>query len=175
MRFFTLVIIYFFLTLNSYGFTTTPYNEKNLKSVFPERITPPKTSYFIFDPNHLQWAVYDINGERVGSGKAVGGKNFCEDIKEPCRTVEGTYTVFRAGDHDCTSKTFPIDEGGGAPMPHCMFFYKGYAIHGSNNLPNKNASHGCIRVSKKAAEWMSTYYIIPGATVKVLPYASTYL
>ena len=103
-------------------------------------------------------------------GKGVGGKDFCPDINRPCRTIEGTYAVYRIENEDCTSKTFPIGEGGGAPMPHCMFFHKGYAIHGSNLLPDENASHGCIRVTKPAAQWMNENYLKPGALVKVLPY-----
>jgi lipoprotein-anchoring transpeptidase ErfK/SrfK len=58
-------------------------------------------------------------------------------------------------------------------MPHCMFFYKGYAIHGSGNIPNENKSHGCIRITKKAAEWVSNNYINPGSLVIVMPYHDT--
>ena len=36
-----------------------------------------------------------------------------------------------------------------APMPHSIFFYHGYAIHGTNEVRNlgRPASHGCIRLS----------------------------
>ena len=155
-----------------YSFNNPTYNEAVANPVFSKQADPSQKNVFIFDPKNLQWAVYDKNGDRVGIGKGVGGKDFCPDINKPCRTVEGTYTIFRTENKECTSKTFPVDEGGGAPMPHCMFFYKGYAIHGSNNLPNNNASHGCIRISKSAAEWMNTYYIQPGSMVVVLPYKS---
>ena len=139
-------------------------------TTLPEKIESSNKNTFIFDPNNLQWAVYNQKGERVGIGKGVGGKDFCPDINRPCRTIEGTYAVYRIENEDCTSKTFPIGEGGGAPMPHCMFFHKGYAIHGSNLLPDENASHGCIRVTKPAAQWMNENYLKPGALVKVLPY-----
>lgn len=35
-----------------------------------------------------------------------------------------------------------------APMPHSIFFYKGYAIHGTNHIKRlgKVASHGCVRL-----------------------------
>ena len=35
-----------------------------------------------------------------------------------------------------------------APMPHSVFFYGGYAIHGTNyvNSLGKPASHGCVRL-----------------------------
>lgn len=169
MRFIYLCLFLCVFLTTSESFALSTYQETLNKPVFPEHLESPKTTLFIFDPSNLQWAVYDTNGNRIGLGKAVGGKDFCPDINKPCRTVEGSYTVFRAGDHDCTSKTFPIDEGGGAPMPHCVFFYKGYAIHGSDHLPDYNASHGCIRVRKQAAEWISNYINV-GSTVVVLPY-----
>lgn len=36
-----------------------------------------------------------------------------------------------------------------APMPHSIFFYHGYAIHGTNEVGKlgRPASHGCIRLS----------------------------
>jgi len=36
-----------------------------------------------------------------------------------------------------------------APMPHSIFFYHGYAIHGTTEVRNlgRPASHGCIRLS----------------------------
>lgn len=36
-----------------------------------------------------------------------------------------------------------------APMPHSIFFYHGYAIHGTNEVSKlgRTASHGCIRLS----------------------------
>jgi len=36
----------------------------------------------------------------------------------------------------------------GSPMPHSVFFYKGYAIHGTEHVRQlgRPASHGCIRL-----------------------------
>lgn len=36
-----------------------------------------------------------------------------------------------------------------APMPHSVFFYGGYAIHGTNALKSlgRPASHGCVRLA----------------------------
>ena len=36
-----------------------------------------------------------------------------------------------------------------SPMPHSIFFYHGYAIHGTNEVGKlgRPASHGCIRLS----------------------------
>lgn len=41
-----------------------------------------------------------------------------------------------------------------APMPFSIFFYGGYAIHGTTDLANLGtvASHGCVRLDPKNAE-----------------------
>ncbi len=174
--FISIFLILLFSNSHANTFFDTFFKDKNYyeikpdNSIFPATRIPEGRNVFIFDPIHRQWAVYNKEGKQVGLGHAAGGKDYCPDIKKPCRTVVGEFTVFRTEDANCTSKTFPIDEGGGAPMPHCMFFYKGYAIHGSTSALNKNASHGCIRVSKKAAAWINTNYISPGSIVRVSPY-----
>jgi hypothetical protein len=35
-----------------------------------------------------------------------------------------------------------------------LYFYNGYAIHGSNSVPPYPASHGCVRVSRADAVWL---------------------
>lgn len=149
------------------------YEERNVnidETVFPTSRKPERQNIFIFSPREHRWAVYNQDGERVGFGRATGGKDFCDDVKSECRTVIGKFQVFRKEDKDCASKTFPIDEGGGAPMPYCMFFYKGYAIHGSDHVIDGNVSHGCVRVTRRAAQWIHENYIHQGSYVLVLPY-----
>jgi lipoprotein-anchoring transpeptidase ErfK/SrfK len=43
-----------------------------------------------------------------------------------------------------------------SPMPHSMFFYGGYAIHGTEEEKElgRPASHGCVRVSRADAEYL---------------------
>jgi lipoprotein-anchoring transpeptidase ErfK/SrfK len=50
------------------------------------------------------------------------------------------------------------------------FSSKGYAIHGSYELPDYNASHGCIRITPVVAQWLNENYIDVGTTVIILPY-----
>lgn len=40
-----------------------------------------------------------------------------------------------------------------SPMPHSVFFYRGYAVHGTSYVKKlgQPASHGCIRLSKENA------------------------
>jgi hypothetical protein len=35
-----------------------------------------------------------------------------------------------------------------------LYFHRGYAIHGSNSVPNHPASHGCVRVARADARWL---------------------
>ena len=52
----------------------------------------------------------------------------------------------------------------------CMFFSKYYAVHGSYEVPNYNASHGCIRVTPADAKWLYYNFIEIGTPVVVKPY-----
>lgn len=143
---------------------------------------PPRPSYsfpstrpatgkkvFIVDPNHLMWGAYDHNGHLVNQGRASGGKNYCPDVGRACKTPSGTFHVKRKGNANCKSSKFPVGRGG-APMPYCMFFYHGFAIHGSPDVPNYNASHGCVRVLPSDARWLSQHFMEHGTTVIVKPY-----
>jgi lipoprotein-anchoring transpeptidase ErfK/SrfK len=51
-----------------------------------------------------------------------------------------------------------------------MFFSKHYAIHGSPDVPNRNASHGCIRVKPRDAAWLHRHFIRMGTKVIVKSY-----
>lgn len=112
---------------------------------------------------HGTWGAYDSAGDLVNSGHISGGKSYCPDIGKPCKTATGTFTVYDKRGAKCKSKIFPVGRGG-APMPYCMFFHQGYAMHGSNSVPNYNASHGCIRMSPSDAKWLSENFVTVGST-----------
>lgn len=46
----------------------------------------------------------------------------------------------------------------GSPMPHAIFFHKGYAIHGTNYISRLGgpASHGCVRLHPVHAAMLFT-------------------
>lgn len=145
---------------------------------FPHQIQSTQEKLLVFDPKVLAWAAYDDNGELVKWGPAAGGANHCPDIGKPCRTKSGEFRVYSVGGSNCVSSKFPIPDGG-APMPYCMFFNGGQALHGSpNGLIRKNASHGCVRLFVQDAEWLRYNFIEPpsgdnqgkGTRVVVLPY-----
>lgn len=125
---------------------------------------------FVFNPKKLSWAAYNHQGKIIKSGKASGGAHYCRDIKRSCRTPSGHYTVHSVGGAGCKSSRYPLG-GGGAPMPYCAFFSRYYAVHGSYDIPRRNASHGCVRVTPAAAKWLKANFFRPGSTrVIILPY-----
>lgn len=137
---------------------------------FPEKREATGRKVFVFDPRATAWAAYDAQGNRVKTGRASGGKDFCEDVGRPCRTVTGNFRVYSKKGEDCTSSKYPLETNGGARMPYCMHFSGGYSIHGAYEVPNYNASHGCIRVLPSAAKWLSENFIDIGTGVIVKPY-----
>lgn len=135
---------------------------------FAQQITPAGVSVFIFDPHITKWAVYDENGQLLKTGQGSGGKNYCRDIRRPCRTAVGSFQVYAVKGKSCKSKKFPIGKGG-APMPYCYFFHGGFAIHGSHHVRTYNASHGCVRIYPSDAKWLQGV-LYPGSKVIIRPY-----
>lgn len=124
---------------------------------------------FVFNPKTHRWHAYNHRGRLIKSGKASGGANYCRDIKRACRTPVGSYRILSKRGAQCRSSRYPRGRGG-APMPYCMFFSKLYAVHGSYDVPNRNASHGCIRVTPADARWLSQHFLHIGKRVIVKPY-----
>jgi len=139
---------------------------------FPLQIKPRGRKVFVFDPKLSAWAAYNEQGERVLTGMGSGGADYCEDIDEPCRTITGTFRIYQKRGEGCKSKEFPIETGGGAKMPYCMYFYRGFTIHSGYEQLTTNSSHGCIRVLPSAAKWLNEEFVKVGSTdVVVLSYS----
>ncbi len=136
----------------------------------PERITPTGKPTFIYSPAMLSWAAYDREGNLVRTGPGSSGRNYCADVKRGCRTPSGVFSVYNKAGPNYRSSKYPIETNGGAPMPWAMFFHGGYAIHGSNSVPEYNASHGCIRVLPSDARWLNNDFLTYGSTVIVRSY-----
>lgn len=151
-------------------YTKSMFSDYRGVSVFPETRPATGRKVFVFDPKAAAWAAYDASGNRVNTGSASGGKDFCEDIGRSCRTVTGTYRVYSKKGEDCTSSLYPVETHGGARMPYCMHFHGGYSIHAAYEVPNYNASHGCIRVLPSAAKWLNQDFMDVGSTVIVKSY-----
>ena len=56
-----------------------------------------------------------------------------------------------------------------APMPHAIFFYYGFAIHGTNEVRHLGhpASHGCVRLAAQNATKLFNLVKAEGATITV--------
>jgi L,D-transpeptidase ErfK/SrfK len=147
------------------------YTSLNDISPFHLRIESSGQKQVLVDLRQLAWGAYDESGRLVRWGPASGGKSYCADVGRGCRTVLGEHAFYRKGSAHCASSKYPLGKGG-APMPYCMFFKGGFAIHGSAEVPGYNASHGCVRVFTEDARWLNKEFISLKQTTKVvvLPY-----
>ena len=109
---------------------------------------PAFSNTFVFNPRSQQWKAISDDGTVIRTGQ---------------------FSVWSKGSASRRSSRYPRPYGG-AKMPYCMFFSKYYAIHGSNDVPNYNASHGCVRVHTKDASWLSKNFIHVGTRVVIKPY-----
>ena len=147
--------------------STTPVNYANR---IPQHIaTGEKT--VVVDPRVHVWGAYSSDGNLVRAGIASAGSNWCGDLGHPCHTRVGTFRVYSMGGPGCKSHIFPIPRGG-APMPYCMFFHGGQALHGVPpfEVGEGNFSHGCVRLQVGDAEWLRYNFVNVGTRVIVRPY-----
>lgn len=125
---------------------------------FPHHIASDNEKVIIVDQDKLAWAAYDEQGQLVKWGPIASGRDKCPDSNNSCRTLTGVYRVFSKEDARCKSDIFPIGKGG-AKMPYCMFFHKGFALHGSSDMPGFRASHGCVRMFINDAKWLNEEFV----------------
>lgn len=90
-----------------------------------------------------------------------GGYTYVENgVTNVATTPQGTFNVYREVNGTVT------DSLGTLWRP--KFFTGGYAIHGDGFVPPYPASHGCVRVSNEAINWIWAKNLIPmGETVWV--------
>lgn len=124
----------------------------------------------IVDPNVHAWGAYSADGNLIRAGRATAGANWCPDIGRGCKTKSGVFHVYSLGSSDCISSKYPISEGGGAPMPYCMYFNGSQGLHGSNEVVEGNISHGCVRLRVSDAAWLRYNFVGIGTKVIVKPY-----
>lgn len=125
---------------------------------FPHQIPSDNEKEIIVDQDKLAWGAYDEKGQLVKWGPIASGRDKCPDSNNTCRTLTGVYRVFSKEDARCKSDIFPIGKGG-AKMPYCMFFHKGFALHGSSDMPGFRASHGCVRMFINDAKWLNEEFV----------------
>jgi hypothetical protein len=137
-----------------------PRNLENITfldvSPFPLTISD-KEKQLIVDQDKLAWAAYD-NGQLIKWGPVASGRDRCPDAPRSCRTMTGIFRFFSKENQHCRSDIYPVGKGG-AKMPWCMYFHKGFALHGSDDIPGYRASHGCVRMFVRDAEWLNNSFV----------------
>lgn len=121
---------------------------------FPRETEATGSKQIIVSLSKLAFAAYDANGQLQYWGPVSTAKGYCPDLHRGCHTPTGHFAIYNKGGAGCVSRKFPVGRGG-APMPYCMFFHGGFALHGSNDVPGYNASHGCVRMMTPDAKWLN--------------------
>lgn len=125
---------------------------------FPVKLEGETEKQIIVDQEKLAWGAYDAQGNLLWWGPISSGRDKCSDSNRSCRTLTGIFRVFSKENVKCTSDVFPIGKGG-AKMPFCMYFHKGFALHGSDDIPGQRASHGCVRMFIQDAKWLNLNFV----------------
>jgi len=126
-------------------------------SPLPKQIDPPGEKFILVSIHNLAFGAYSADGILQYWGPVSTGRDYCPDIGRGCRTSTGTFAIHQKEGAGCVSTKFPVGRGG-APMPYCMFFHGGYALHGSYEVPGYNDSHGCVRMFVDDAKWLNQQF-----------------
>lgn len=126
-------------------------------SPLPKQIDPPGEKLILVSIQNLAFGAYEADGSLQYWGPVSAGRSYCPDIGRGCRTGVGNFAIHEKRGPECVSTKFPVGKGG-APMPYCMFFHGGYALHGSYEVPGYNDSHGCVRLFVDDAKWLNQVF-----------------
>jgi L,D-transpeptidase ErfK/SrfK len=114
------------------------------------------------------FGAYDENGNLLYWGPASSGASICPSGKGSCASPVGDFKVFRVEGKDCISHEYPLETHGGDPMPYCMYFHGGAALHASTLSGFINRSAGCIRLFNADAKWLYEKFVTRGTRVMVV-------
>lgn len=134
---------------------------------FPRQNDVTGNKYIVVSISKLAFGAYDEEGNLQHWGPVSTAKGYCPDLHRSCHTPTGTFAIYRKGSGGCKSSKFPIGRGG-APMPYCMFFHGGFAMHGASEVPGYNASHGCVRMFTDDAKWLNKTFTAGVSHVPVI-------
>lgn len=166
MHFIVLMLCMSCISLNAYS-----RSHHHSYSGLASKISPPGEKVIIVDPNSHEWGAYSPDGTLLRSGTATAGSDYCRDLHRRCHTRSGTFRIYSLGSASCKSHKFPLPRGG-APMPYCMYFNGGQALHGSygHEVVAGNISHGCVRLHVDDARWIRFNFANIGTKVIVKSY-----
>lgn len=121
----------------------------------------------LVDLRLFAFGAYDASGNLIYWGPINSGATQCADTDHSCKTATGDFRIYREEGADCVSNEFPIETDGGAPMPYCMFFNRGDALHASTLPGFINHSGGCVRLFYDDAKWLYEDFAKVGTRVVV--------
>lgn len=136
-------------------------------SPFKRQIEAPGGKVILISLSKLAFGAYDSQGNLEYWGPVSGAKGYCPDIGRGCHTPTGRFAIYTKQGSGCKSTKYPVGRGG-APMPYCMFFHGGFALHGSYDVPGYHASHGCIRLFVNDAQWLNQEFTKNGGRIPVV-------
>ncbi|MBV9575517.1 MAG: L,D-transpeptidase [Gammaproteobacteria bacterium] len=136
-------------------------------SPLPRQIDPPGEKTIIVSIDKLAFGAYSAEGVLRYWGAISSGRGYCRDVHHHCGTPTGKFTIYSKQGKGCVSNKFPVGRGG-APMPYCMFFHGGFALHGSYTVPGYNDSHGCVRLFVNDAEWLNRDFTAEEGETRVI-------
>ena len=136
-------------------------------SPMPKHIPAKRRPFLQVDLSVFAFGAYNEKGDLIYWGPVSGGMAKCPEGPGSCLSAQGTHWIFKKGDSTCKSNTYPLATKGGAPMPYCMFYYKGFAIHSSTLSGLFNHSSGCIRLFYDDAMWLNQVFTTIGTEVNV--------
>lgn len=135
-------------------------------SPMPHHISATGEKEIIVNLKKFAFGAYNPDGQLVYWGPATGGRAWCADLDRTCKSATGKFRIWNIKGAECKSRTYPIaakdGKNGGAHMPYCMFYYRGFAIHGSTLSGFTNRSRGCVRLFVGDAEWLAKNFVTPG-------------
>ena len=76
-------------------------------------------------------------------------------------TPEGQFNVYR-------EYTSGWESGELGRLYRPKYFSGGVAVHGSNSIPNYPASHGCVRLTTKAMDWIWNENLMPRQSIVIV-------
>lgn len=145
-------------------FSKTTYMDM---SPLPSKINTHREKLLLVNLRLFAFGAYDKNGKLLYWGPASSGAKKCPSEQSDCATAIGNFRVFRVEGKDCMSHEYPLETHGGDPMPYCMYFHGGAALHSSTLSGFINRSAGCIRLFNADAKWLYERFVTRGTRVVV--------
>ena len=114
----------------------------------------------VVDLKKHAFGAYNAQGQLVSWGPIASGRAVCPvRTHRSCATRPGSFAVFKKRGVSCYSRTYPLKTKGGAPMPYCMFFDGGRALHASRLMGFVNQSRGCVGMFVEDAKWLNEKFV----------------